>query len=862
MDSQPRREHFKLRGMHCAACATTIERAVASVPGVIEARVNFATETLTVSLKNGALPEAITGAVEAAGYTAIEAETAAATSELDRVEARRNLGWVIFSAIAAAAVMYLQDLSGGAAGLASLGLSSLVMFSAGLVFYRGAYIAARNRTAGMDTLIALGISAAYLYSVFTTFPSVFFEGPRFFDTAVELIAFVRLGKYLEARARGRATAALRALLQLTPERATVIRDGQETTIAASAVRVGDMVRVRPGEGVPVDGVIVEGSSAVDESMLTGESMPVEKSVGREVSGGTLNTAAPLIIRATRVGAETTVAQIVRMVEEAQADKAPIQRLADYVAARFVPAVIAIAAVTMAVWLWLGPSGVMALTAAVAVLVIACPCALGLATPTAIMVGSAIGLRSGILFKRASALELITRVQVILFDKTGTLTRGKPELGRLIPIGCDSRRALELAAAAAFGSIHPLSRAVVAYAHRDGVEPAGGEHHQEFPGQGVTCESDGVAIALGNERLLARRQIAIPDEAGSHAAAMGAEGVTPLYLAADAGVIAVLGFVDPLKPEAADTLAALRARGIRTVMLSGDNRAVVKAVAERLPLDEFHAEMMPEDKIALVRRFQESGAFVGMVGDGINDAPALAAADIGIAIGSGTDVAKETGEVVLTRDDLYDVVQAFELGRMTLRKVKQNLFWAFFYNVMGIPIAAGVLYPSFGILLNPALAGLAMALSSVSVVGNALTLGFYRRRLLAERQLHSTAINAVAAFHADGPIARVARDTGKTRNANMEPATPAFKSEAPLIPTIVRSKPERSQEKSAMADTLECAKCGYETAMPPHCNRPMHVEQVNDRPKLVCWMGPGCGVDEIPLHCGDPMRHSMSAKTSA
>jgi soluble P-type ATPase len=335
--------------------------------------------------------------------------------------------------------------------------------------------------------------------------------------------------------------------------------------------------------------------------------------------------------------------------------------------------------------------------------------------------------------------------------------------------------------------------------------------------------------------------------------MGAEGVTPLYLAAGDGVIAVLGFVDPIKPEAAAALGALRTWGIRTVMLSGDNRAVVKAVAERLPIDEFHAEMMPEDKIALVRRFQESGAFVGMVGDGINDAPALAAADIGIAIGSGTDVAKETGEVVLTRDDLYDVVQAFELGRMTLRKVKQNLFWAFFYNVMGIPIAAGVLYPNFGILLNPALAGLAMALSSVSVVGNALTLGFYRRRLLADRaRLHSTA------FHAGGLIARVARDTGKTRNAKMASEPHAFKSEAPLIPMIVKSNPERPQEKSAMADTLECAKCGYEAPMPPHCNRAMHVEQVDGRSKLVCWMGPGCGVDEIPLHCGQPMRHSMPA----
>ena len=827
---RPQAVNLRIGGMHCASCVDTITRALEAIPGVARAQVNLANNSARVEIEPRLDPRKLIEAVRSAGYTAIEASAEAAGSELDRVEARRNLGWVIFSAIAAVAVMYLQDLPGATARLGVLALASIVMFSAGLTFYRGAYIAARNRTASMDTLVVLGISAAYLYSVLTTFPSTFFEGPRFFDTAVELIAFIRLGKYLEARARGRAVAALRALLELAPDRATVIRDGREMTVAASAVAVGELVRVRPGERVPVDGIIVEGSGALDESMLTGESMPVEKSAGQEVSGGTLNTAAPIVIRATRVGSDTAVAQIVRLVEEAQADKAPIQRLADYVAARFVPAVIAIAAATLAIWLWLGPSGVAALTATVAVLVIACPCALGLATPTAIMVGSAIGLRCGILFKRASALELITRLQALLFDKTGTLTRGKPELGRIVAFGTDSRRALEFAAAAAFGSNHPLSRAVLAYAEGQGVAPAPAEHHQELAGLGVICELEGKPLVLGNERLLARRQIAIPDEVRAQASAMAASGATPLYLVAGETVRAVLGFVDPIKPEAAAALDAVRARGIRTVMLSGDNRVVAEAVAKRLPIDEFHAELMPEDKIALLRRFQGSGALTGMVGDGINDAPALAAADIGIAIGSGTDVAKETGDLVLTRDDLYDVVLALDLGRMTLRKVRQYLFWAFFYNVIGIPIAAGVLYPSFGILLNPALAGLAMALSSVSVVGNALTLGFYRRKLLAERER-------------------------RAQSRPLDAAAPA------ALHTVIEqraaSHPHQSQEKSAMDQKLECARCGHEAPMPRHCNRAMHVEQIDGKPQLVCWMGPECGTAEVPTHCGESMRQSAT-----
>src|SRR5258708_1177217 len=421
-------ERFRIRGMHCANCANTIEKAVAPIPGIIDAHVNFAAETLTARV-NDNLPEGeIEAKVAAAGYTAI-AETGtvgAGESALDRLDARRNLEWVIASAVGAVVVMYLQDGESVGARIATLVVATALMFTAGLTFYRGAWMAARNRTANMDTLVALGISAAYLYSILTTFPEVFFAGPRFFDTAIELILFMRFGKWLEARARGRAMAALRSLLTLVPDVATVLRDGKEYVVPVSDLAVGDVVLVRPASRIPVDGVIVTGASAIDESMLTGESMPVDKATGAEVSGGTLNTAAAITVRATHVGSETAIAQIVRMVADAQGDKAPIQRVADAVAARFVPAVIAIAVITFVAWMWFSGNLVMALTAMTAVLVIACPCAMGLATPTALMVGSGLGLRAGILFKRAPALALDTRIRVMLFDKTGTLTAEKPE----------------------------------------------------------------------------------------------------------------------------------------------------------------------------------------------------------------------------------------------------------------------------------------------------------------------------------------------------------------------------------------------------------------------------------------------------
>ncbi len=725
-------ERFRIRGMHCPNCASTIENAVAPIPGVIDAHVNFAAETLTARVSDKLADGEIEARVAAAGYGAVAESNGvgAGESTLDRQDAHRNLQWVVCTAIGAAVIMYLQDRESSAARIATLVAATALIFTAGLTFYRGAWSAARNRTANMDTLVALGISAACFYSILTTFPDIFFAGPRFFDTAAELILFIRFGKFLEARARGRAMAALRSLLTLVPEVATVVRDDRERVVPVSELAVGDIVLVKPASRIPVDGVIVTGASAIDESMLTGESMAVDKSAGDEVSGGTLNTAAAIAVRATRVGSETALAQIVRMVADAQDDKAPIQRVADAVAARFVPAVIAIAALTFSAWMWFGPGVVMALTAMTAALVIACPCAMGLATPTALMVGSGLGLRAGILFKRASALELITRVRVMLFDKTGTLTVGRPELESLVALDGDERSALSSAAIAAAGSIHPLSRAVTSSAQTRNLAPQfTPDNSRETPGLGVTVGHRGIQIALGNDRLMTRVGAAVDSRARDEAARIAASAATPLFLAIDRKVTAVLAFRDPVKVEARGAIAALHRMGIRTVMISGDNTEVAKTVAARLGIDEFHAHLMPAEKIALVKRYQDSGLFTAMVGDGINDAPAIAAADIGIAIGSGTDAAKETGDVVLTRDDLYDIVRALVLGRLTLNKVKQNLFWAFFYNVLGIPIAAGALYPWFGVMLNPALAGLAMALSSVSVVSNALLLNFTAPRKL-------------------------------------------------------------------------------------------------------------------------------------
>jgi Cu+-exporting ATPase len=544
-----------------------------------------------------------------------------------------------------------------------------------------------------------------------------------------LITFIRFGKWLEARAKGKASQALRKLLQLQADRAILLEGGEEREVAASRLRVGDRVVVRPGEKIPVDGEIESGESAIDESMVTGESVPVEKEPGDTVTGATLNSSGRLIVRATAVGEETVLAQIVRMVEEAQGDKAPIQRLADAVSNWFVPAVVAIAVVTFLTWrLAVGQEFLFAFKMGIAVLVIACPCALGLATPTAILVGSSVGLGAGILFKRASVLENISKLDILLLDKTGTLTKGEFSVTDLVPAGgVDERELLRLAAAAESASSHPLARAVVRHAKESGIGIPEVEAVEEVGGHGLLCTVGGVRVLAGNRRFMERESVPA-DALDARAEELLAGGKSLVYVAREGRLAGVVALADTLKEGAAETVGRLRRLGLRTVMITGDRREAARAVAEQVGVDAVEAEVLPGDKQKVVRRYQEEGYSVGMVGDGINDAPALAQANIGIAIGSGTDVAKETGDIILVKGDIRDVERGIRLGRKTLAKIKQNLFWAFFYNVVGIPVAAGLLYPAFGIVLKPEYAGLAMAFSSVSVVTNSLLLKRYAARL--------------------------------------------------------------------------------------------------------------------------------------
>ncbi len=716
---------FHLSGMTCANCARTIETGVGRLDGVTSAAVNFAAEKLTVTYDAGTIDEAtLISSVAGLGYRA--------TREGDALpEGRREFFWLVFAAALSLPIMPLMWLSlfGSATGYVICALATVVQFTAGVTFYRSAWTSLKNRAANMDVLVAMGITAAYGYSLLALFQVFGVTGEVFFETSAMLITFIRFGKWLEARAKGKAGQALKALLQLQAETARLLVDGREQEVPADRVAVGDRVVVRPGEKVPVDGLVVEGSSAVDESMVTGESLPVDKGPGDTVTGATLNASGRLVVEATRVGSETLLAQIVRMVEEAQGDKAPIQRLADAVSNWFVPAVVVIAVLTFGAWY--GPAGagfLFAFKMAIAVLVIACPCALGLATPTAIMVGSAVGLNAGILFKRASALENVSRLQVVLLDKTGTLTRGAFTVTDLVTTaGTDEQQLLRLAASVEDTSSHPLARAIVRRAVDSGLDFPAATEVEERGGRGLLCTVDGSRVLAGNHRLMRHEGVAV-DAVEPQVEELARSGKSVVYLARDGQLVGVVALADTLKEGAVETVDRLRRLGLQTVMITGDRRAAAAAVAAELGIDAFESEVLPADKQQVVRSYQQQGRRVGMVGDGINDAPALAQADIGIAIGTGTDVAKETGDIVLVKGDIRDVERGIRLGRKTLAKIKQNLFWAFFYNVAGIPIAAGVLYPAFGLVLKPEFAGLAMAFSSVSVVLNSLLLKRYAREL--------------------------------------------------------------------------------------------------------------------------------------
>jgi len=711
---------FIVRGMHCANCAQTLEKQLRSLPGMTSAAVNFADESATVRFDPQRVDQtAIFAAVAQVGYIPLASRDLAA----ERREELQERRWLIFAAVLSLPLMPLMwwQPFGPYTHLVELALATVVQFTAGLAFYRGTWVALRNRTANMDVLVAMGITAAYGYSLCALLGLFGPDGEVFFETGALLITFIRFGKWLEARARGKAGQALRQLLALQADRACLLADGREEDVPASRVKVGDRVVVRPGERIPVDGVVEQGDSAVDESMVSGEALPVVKAPGDQVTGATVNVSGRLVVRAERIGETTVLAQIVRMVAAAQGDRPPIQRLADAVSRWFVPTVVVMATLTFFIWYGLvGATFLFAFKLAVAVLVIACPCALGLATPTAIMVGSAVGLSQGILFKRASALENVAGLEVVLFDKTGTLTRGEFAVTDLLPVAGSAEELLRIAAAAERASTHPLARAVVAHAGSLGLELPEVTDIEEIGGHGLRCMLAGQQVLVGSRRLL--------DEASLPAGMLdeqlescASEGKSAILVAVDGRLRGAIAMADTLKDGAVEAIRRLRKLGVQSAMMTGDRRTAAEAVARQLGLDDVAAEVLPEGKQEVVRTYQQRGRRVGMVGDGINDAPALAQADIGIAIGSGTDVAKETGDIILVKGDVRDVARSIELGRMTLAKIRQNLFWAFIYNVVGIPVAAGALYPAFSLVLKPEFAGLAMALSSVSVVANSLLL---------------------------------------------------------------------------------------------------------------------------------------------
>jgi len=756
---------LNIGGMTCSACVSHIENALREVPGVAEANVNLGVEGATVEFIPGIVELSdLQAAVEGAGYR-VEGFNDSGDQErelerLSKVKEIRELRNRLMFAGAGAILLFLGtfDVFPWVSNLMGRNyypfllwaLATPVQFWAGSNFYTSGLGALRHGTSNMHTLIALGTTVAYAYSVTVVLLDAFspgvladngIEAKVYFDTAAIIVALILLGRFLEAGARGRTSEAIRRLIGLRPTSARVLRDGNEIDIPVDQVIIGDTVMVRPGEKIPVDGLVTDGYSAVDESMLTGESMPVEKVPGDKIFGATINSNGALYFEATQVGGETVLAQIIGLVEEAQGSKAPIQRLADQVASYFVPAVIIASLAAFAFWMLLGPAPVLTFSTLVlvSVLIIACPCALGLATPTAIIVGTGKGAELGVLIKQAEALEIAHKVDTVVLDKTGTLTTGKPVVTDLIvsdESGSSEQDLLFLAASAERGSEHPLGEAIVMEAQARGLTLEPVSAFEAIPGRGISAQVDGRSVRFGNLALMEDSGVLV-NGLSEQASALAAQGKTPMFLASDGRAVGLIAVADTVKPEASEGLARLRRMGLEVVMLTGDNVQTAHAIAGQLGVERVEAEVLPQDKAAVIKRLQAEGRVVAMVGDGINDAPALVQADVGLAMASGTDVAMESADITLMRSDVNGVATALELSRQTIRTIKQNLFWAFFYNVMLIPVAAGVLYPVFQGLggvpgglefffgeqgfLNPALAALAMAFSSVTVVANSLRL---------------------------------------------------------------------------------------------------------------------------------------------
>ncbi|MDD5144901.1 MAG: heavy metal translocating P-type ATPase [Candidatus Pacebacteria bacterium] len=731
---------LKVSGMSCASCAANIEHTLRKEKGILSASVNFAAEKAYLEFDPGVIVlDRICEIIQKLGYKAEEGGKE--TGHDHRLEEIRKLkNRFLASLVLCVPILYLTmgemiglpqpDLSMGANALIQFLITTVVM-AVNYPLYVSGLKKLIQRNPNMDSLIEIGTVVAYFYSVVVSFLLWFkpdYGGDfLYYESAALILVFISLGKYLEGITKGKTSEAIKKLIGLQPKEATILKGIKEVKIPIDEVVVGDIVLVKPGEKIPVDGIIVEGYSAVDEKMITGESIPVEKKEGDTVIGATINKTGFLKFRANKVGKDTMISQIIKIVEEALGSKSPIQLLVDKVSFYFVPTVIVIAILAFVLWILTGQSFVFALTAFVTVLIIACPCALGLATPTAIMMGTGLAAQNGILIKSSKALEMAKKVNVVIFDKTGTLTKGEPEVTDIVAISLNKKSVLQIASSLEKNSEHPLAQAIVDEAKKENMPVSKIEGFKAVPGMGVEGNLGGEKILLGTRRLLSESGI----DSGSIENKMQElenQGKTAMILAKNKEILGIIAVADTLKENSKEAVKMLHNLGKKVAIITGDNERVGRAIASQVGIDKVLAEVLPQDKAAEVKRLQEEGSIVAMVGDGINDAPALAQANLGIALGSGTDVAIETGEIVLIKDDLRDVVRAIEISSYTLKKIRQNLFWAFFYNVLGIPLAAGILYPFIGILLNPVIAAIAMAFSSTSVVSNSLLMKRYKSRL--------------------------------------------------------------------------------------------------------------------------------------
>jgi len=707
---------LQILGMHCTACATGIESGLKRLDGVTDARVSFATKEAIVKFDEDKVTlDKIKAAVKRGGYEAVERVEDVSAKRKKEVRGKMVLFFIgLALTIPIVSISFLITFP--EKNYVLLALATPVQFVVGWHFYRAAYSSIRNRFADMNVLVALSSSVAYVYSAYITLFVP--EGMGFFDASAVVITTITLGMLLEDMAVERTGDAIKKLMGLQPKTAIVIQDGQENEIPADEVQIGDTVIVKPGDRIPVDGLVMDGHTFIDESMITGESVPVEKNVGDTVFSGTINKTGTLKFQAEKVGLETMLAQIVRLAREVQASKAPIQRLADKVVNVFVPVVVAISILTFAVWFFIFGNQGLALTTMVAVLAISCPCALGIATPAAIMIGVGKGAENGVLIKNNAVLEVARNLDTVVFDKTGTLTNGKLDVTDIV--ADDSRKILEVAAIAEKWSEHPIGQAIVKKAENEGISVAEPESFDALPGFGVTAKVKGKKVLIGNRALMKNNNVPV-QQLENEIEKLETEGKTVLIVAVKGKAAGAIAVSDTVKEHSKEAVSALQKMGLKVIMLSGDTRRTAEAVAKQLGIDEVLAEVVPAQKVDEIKKLQSQGRFVAMVGDGINDAPAITQANVGIAIGSGTDVAVDSGEIVLIKDDPRDVATSIKLSRKTLGKIKQNLFWAFFYNIIMIPLAAGVLYSTLGVLIPPEAAAASMILSDITVVGNSMLL---------------------------------------------------------------------------------------------------------------------------------------------